>query len=284
MEEMEWLGWLCAFMLILHGLRVVQTPLRGGCKTQPHHLLVTNHFASLQGLRDELRPWGETGGNSRGRVGAGGGMLGGEGSCPSTQSQKSLSQVWRSVEGEPSLPSSGEALCFQVPSGAFGSFSPHVLIPLGCCGRPSPGSRLRILGGGGRRPHPATPPLHCHLPSPSFADRHGWGRWSGGCHQWVCHPGISTWPDRTPSDRRLLPAVIPLLPPQASLLFQPCHQLSAVTSPCLHPHLHPLEDLELPGLNVVHLPTAFLLAGPLPSLSLLVSHCPFDHIWGEPCS
>lgn len=159
MEEMEWLGWLCAFMLILHGLRVVQTPLRGGCKTQPHHLLVTNHFASLQGLRDELRPWGETGGNSRGRVGAGGGMLGGEGSCPSTQSQKSLSQVWRSVEGEPSLPSSGEALCFQVPSGAFGSFSPHVLIPLGCCGRPSPGSRLRILGGGTTTPSCHPPPF-----------------------------------------------------------------------------------------------------------------------------
>lgn len=105
MEEMEWLGWLCAFGLILHCLRVVQNPLRGGCKTQPHHLLVTNHFASLQGLRDELRPWGETGAIPEAGFG-GGGMLGGEGSCPSTQPQNHsprYGDLWRESHPSPAL-------------------------------------------------------------------------------------------------------------------------------------------------------------------------------------
>ena len=80
------------------------------------------------------------------------------------------------------LPGSGEALCFhQVPSDAFGSVPPHVLILPGCCGSPSPGR-------GSRGDPILSPPFHHRLPSPSFADGCGWGQWPGGRHPWVCPP------------------------------------------------------------------------------------------------
>lgn len=88
-----------------------------------------------------------------------------------------------------------------------------------------------ILGVG---PHPVTL-SHCHLPSPGFAGRDGWGQWPGGCHQWVCPPAA----EKDPEGQATAATGHPSFP------FQLCHLLLTVTSLRLHPHhLPPLKVLE----------------------------------------
>lgn len=68
-----------------------------------------------------------------------------------------------------------------------------------------------------------------------------------------------------------------LLLPKPPYLSSPATSSQLSSSPHLHPHLHPLKDMELPGLNMMSSPLALPMAGPFPSLSPLVPHCPFAH-------
>lgn len=122
--------------------------------------------------------------------------------------------------------------------------------------------------------HPSChPPFHC----PSFADRLSWGRWPGGHHWWVCPPSIFMWTDRTPRDRQLLPPSLLLLLPKPPYFSSPATSSQLSSSPHLHPHLCPLKDLDLPGLNMTDLPIALPVVGLFPLLSPLAPHCPFAH-------
>lgn len=107
------------------------------------------------------------------KAGSGGGTLGGEGTCPAAQ-PRNLSPP-RGTEiprGSHPSPAWGKLRASKSLQMLLAPFLLHVLILLGCCGSPCPGSGARIPGG----PRPVPPfPFHHRLPSPSFADRHSWG-------------------------------------------------------------------------------------------------------------
>lgn len=196
-------------------------------------------------------------------------MLGGEGSWPSKSQPPNLSPRYSIPMGRATLTDLGSFF----PSESHQAFlapSLGVLTLQGCCGSPSPGSGVQIPG----KTHPATPCFTASA-SPSQAQLGTTARWTPLVALSPQHLHVDR---RTPRDRQLLPPLTPLLLlPKPPSFSSPATSSQLSSSPHLHPHLHPLKDLELPGLNTINQPIALPVAGPFPSLSPLVPHCPFAH-------